>query len=164
VSTAVVSDTAIDCVVPDGIGTGHDVAVTIGSVSTVAGSKFAYAPPEVHAVSLPSGYAPATGKGWNAAGGQTLSVLGLNFGSTRWNSGTSAAVSVGGSDISVSVGGLTCISIVRKSDRELECSSPAGVGALGHVSVTVGGQSSSTEAGGSVDSRQHLKSVDSSAD
>ena len=166
VSTSVISDTEISCVVPDGIGSGHVVSMTLaGRTTSATASTFSYAAPEIHAVSLPSSYNASVGKGWDAKGGQTLTVLGLNFGSTKWNSASGAAVDVqGGTDITVTVGGKSCISVTRVNDRKLTCTAPAGSGPLGHVAVNVAGQSATSAAGGSEDSRTHLASVDSSAD
>ena len=141
VSTSVTNATNIECKVPDGIGTSNAVTITFDGTTTVSTpSDFSYAPPEIHAVSLPTGHDASDGKGWDAAGGQTLTVRGVNFGSTKWSTASTAAVGVaGGTDVTVQVGNAACTSVSVVSDREITCTTPAGNGPLGQVTVTVGG-------------------------
>jgi len=118
-----VSDMAVRCILPPGIGKGRQVVLTYGGVSSPAAAVVDYAPPSVDHVE------PSLGP---TAGGMELTVVGKNFG----------VMMEGAESLKVTVGGSLCANPKRtQNDTDIVCTLPSGTGASKVVKVTVAGQS-----------------------
>ena len=105
---------SVTCILPAGVGQGHDVVVAVGGQKSKAAS-FAYGGPKVAIISPAS--APT-------AGGASLTLSGAGFGA---KAGT------------VSVGGVDC-PVNTWSASSVTCTLAAGAGAYKAVVVTVAGE------------------------
>lgn len=109
------TDTAIQCTLPAGMGANVPIVGDIGNGRSTNTLTFSYAPPMITSV------APVTGP---AAGGITLTINGINFGSSG----------------SVTVGGAAC-PVTSYGQTTIKCTLPSGSGTVPLV-VVVGGQAS----------------------
>lgn len=111
--TSAPSATQAICTLPAGQGLYQSVTIRIDGLLNVAGSSLSYDAPVVSGVNPPNG---------GTSGGYLITISGTNF-------GTSASVTVGGSDCPVSSSGRTQIQIL--------CTIGAGSGQANAVVVTV---------------------------
>lgn len=112
--------TQLTCRVPPGVGTNLPIVVTVGGqVATDPALSLSYLGPVITSAN------PTAGP---TAGGATLTLTGLNFGTTQG---------------SVTVGGVNC-PLTSQQHSQLQCLLPPGVGTNVPIVVTVAGQPSNT--------------------
>ena len=122
-----VSGTELACLAPEGIGTGHDVTVTMrGASSGDSGQgKFDYFAPNVTSTSFVPTY------------GGSLQIFGTDFGPVSNETIPTVAVTSPAGDA------VPCTNItVTTAHEEITCDFPAGTGAGYDVLVAIGGQDS----------------------
>eukprot|EP00808_Paulinella_micropora_P005719 g34204.t1 len=111
-------------------GSGTTKSITVTVISAVSNSvTFSYRPPNISSLVLPAGGVPT-------GGGGIVTLLGSNFGPSSTVASVTFVVR------GTSVACVNCISLV--DHQRLILQAPAGLGLNNSLTITVGGQSSST--------------------
>ncbi|KAI9140375.1 hypothetical protein BKA69DRAFT_526118 [Paraphysoderma sedebokerense] len=125
VNVTQISADKVTCRVPPGTGTQYRLVVsTVPTIRSLDNVFISYDPPLLTAVS------PTVGP---AAGKSIIRISGQNFGRCPQNPPCS-------SNISVTIGGKSCSSVLLYSDVYASCESPANIGANHSVIINVAGR------------------------
>lgn len=116
-----VSDVLVRCKVPPGGRANVSVAVYVADQVNEANTLFSYEGPEVYSVEP---------ERCDTRGGCRLTVKGINFGDNPHHS------------LRTTIGGKDCTLPKHISDKEIQCTAPAGIGGGRTVAVHLNGQAS----------------------